>query len=44
MGNSLKDQFANYRIGIIDPVCEEDQKFFWERVPEEVIQKLKENS
>ena len=44
VGNFLKAQFANCRIGIIDPVSEENQKFFWEWVLEEIIEKLKENS
>lgn len=43
-GDFLKAQFANGRIGVIHPVSEENQKFFWEWVPKEVIQKLKENS
>lgn len=42
-GDFLKAQLANCRIGVVDPVSEENQKFFWERVLEEVIQKLKEN-
>ena len=44
VGNFLEAQFANCRIGVIDPVSEENQKFFWEWVLEEVIQKLQENS
>ena len=43
-GNFLKAQFANCRIRVIDPVSEENQKFFWEWVLEEIIEKLKENS
>lgn len=43
-GNFLKAQLADHRVGVIDPVSEENQKFFWEWVLEEVIQKLKEHS
>ena len=43
-GNFLKAQFAHCRISVIDPVSEENQKFFWEWVLEEIIEKLKENN
>lgn len=43
-GDFLQAQFANCRIGVIDPVPEENHKFFWEWVPEEFVEELKENS